>query len=140
MSVPFDLELPTVRVRGYVAGSRLGDYVTFAVDTGATRTMLRSSVLRYIGCDFSRPVGRAQLTAATGLASAPIVSVKQITSLGRTWADFGIVAHDLPDSFEGDGLLGLDFFRGLVLTIDFANGLVGLTEPVPPRRWWQFLR
>jgi hypothetical protein len=140
MSVPFDRSRPSVRVRGYVEGPDAGEYVWFAVDTAATRTILRPDLLRHLGCDFFRPLGFVGMTSATGTARAPIVAARTVTSLGRTRTDFGIVAHDLPNDFDGHGLLGLDFFRGLVLTIDFANGLVGLTEPAPPRRWWQFLR
>ena len=140
MSVPFDLSRSSVRVRGYVEGADAGEYVWFAVDTAATRTLLRPDLLRHLGCDFSRTLGSVGMTSATGAARAPVVTVRTVTSLGRTRENFGIVAHDLPDTFDGHGLLGLDFFRGLVLTIDFANGLVGLTDPVPPRRWWQILR
>ena len=36
-----------------------------------------------------------------------------------------------------DRLLGLDFFRGLVLTLDFARGDIALRGP---KRWWHFWR
>lgn len=40
-----------------------------------------------------------------------------------------------PAAVMADGLLGLDFFRGLVLAFDFARGRVTLH---PPKAWWRF--
>jgi hypothetical protein len=47
------------------------------------------------------------------------------------------VAHDPPPAVITDGMLGPDFFRGFVLTLDFARGRIALG---PPRRWWQVWR
>ncbi len=38
-----------------------------------------------------------------------------------------VLAHDLPTEAAVDGLLGLDFFRDLSLTIDFRAGQIDLT-------------
>jgi hypothetical protein len=37
---------------------------------------------------------------------------------------FSVLAHTLPPSAGVDGLLGLDFLRGQVLTVDFRSGRV----------------
>jgi hypothetical protein len=42
----------------------------------------------------------------------------------------------MPLGIEADGLLGLDFFRGFILNIDFIRGRIKLSI----RRWWQFWR
>jgi hypothetical protein len=39
---------------------------------------------------------------------------------------FPIIAHTLPPSATVDGLLGLDFFRGQQLNIDFRRGEITL--------------
>ena len=39
-------------------------------------------------------------------------------------SDFPIVCHTLPPSAAVDGVLGLDFFRGTRLVLDFRKGLV----------------
>jgi len=54
-----------------------------------------------------------------------------------TRTNFPVVAHDLPPAVTVDGLLGLDFFRDLVLTLDFARGRIDLR---PPRPWWRVWR
>jgi hypothetical protein len=37
-----------------------------------------------------------------------------------------VLSHALPPTTGIDGLLGLDFLRGSVLTIDFQNGQIDL--------------
>lgn len=135
---PFDLERPHVRVRVYVRGSTGQRYGWAALDTAATRTVLRPSFLRRAGCDLTRPVGLAEMTAATGRATVPLVRVDRLVCLGADRPTFVVAAHELPIEFDGDGLLGLDFLAGHVLTLDFARGRVSLRPP--GRRWWPFGR
>jgi hypothetical protein len=44
--------------------------------------------------------------------------------LGQIRILFPVVAHTLPPTTSVDGLLGLDFFRGLELTLDFRAGQI----------------
>ncbi len=48
------------------------------------------------------------------------------TALGRQRALFSVLVHTLPASPMIDGLLGLDFLRGEILTIDFRAGTLTL--------------
>lgn len=43
---------------------------------------------------------------------------------GRTIENFPMLCHTLPPSAMVDGLLGLDFFRGRRLILDFDMGFV----------------
>jgi len=45
-----------------------------------------------------------------------------MVALGHERAGFPVLAHTLPPSAGVDGLLGLDFFHNLSLTIDFRGG------------------
>jgi hypothetical protein len=108
-----------------------------SLDTGSAQTVLPATALRSLGFDLSRPVGRTRLRSATGIATAPLLRAPAVTSLDRVRTEFVVAAHDLPLGVDADGLLGLDFFRGLVLTLDFARGRIDLD---PPRRWWRFWR
>jgi hypothetical protein len=90
-----------------------------------------------MGYDLSRALGQTRIRSATGTALAPLLRVSAVAALGRVQTDFLVAAHDLPLGTEADGLLGLDFFRGLVLTLDFARGRISLSAP---KRWWQFWR
>jgi len=131
----FDPDRKPILVDGFVTGRRRTVRVRFAIDTGATRTMIGTASLAAAGVDLSAPAGRGRMTAATGRATAPIFRLDQLTALGQAKSDFRVVAHDLPLGVTYEGLLGLDFFRGSILTLDFARGRIALR---PPRRWWRF--
>jgi hypothetical protein len=50
----------------------------------------------------------------------------RLTALGQDRIGFSVLAHTLPVSASVHGLLGLDFLRGGVLTIDFRSGQIAL--------------
>ena len=77
------------------------------------------------------------MRSATGMGHAPIVTVSRFISLGQTRTDFEIAAFNPQPAFMADGLLGLNFFRGFVLRLDFHRGRIDLA---PPRKWWQLWR
>jgi hypothetical protein len=77
------------------------------------------------------------MRSATSSVLVPVLTVPRLVSLGQARSDFEIAAHDPPATFSADGLIGLDFFRDLVLTIDFLRGRISLNQH---RRWWQFWR
>ena len=52
--------------------------------------------------------------------------VGKISTLGQNRLNFPVLAHNLPATSKVDGLLGLDFFRDLSLTIDFRAGMIEL--------------
>ena len=81
-------------------------------------------------------VSPVRMTSATGVQPAVLIRVISVDALGRS-GPLSVVAHELPATFEGHGLLGRDFFEGLVLTIDFFDSRIRLN---PPRKWWQFWR
>ncbi|WP_439624489.1 hypothetical protein [Gemmata sp.] len=64
----------------------------------------------------------------------PLVRVSAVTALGHVRTDLLVAARDPHIGVGANGLLGLDVFRGLVLTIDFARGRVRLSQP----GWRQF--
>lgn len=52
--------------------------------------------------------------------------INRLSALGHHAVGLRVLAHDLPASAGIDGLLGLDFFRGLALTLDFRAGRIDL--------------
>lgn len=50
----------------------------------------------------------------------------RFSALGQHRLGLSVLAHGLPATTGIDGLLGLDFLRGSVLTIDFLQGQIGL--------------
>ena len=126
MSVAFDPNARLVLLRVKVYGPLLDYTFRFAVDTAATHTSMRPHFLRKLGYDLAHPVGHKRIRTATGTVAAPVFRVSRIASLDNIRTDLLVAAHDLPLGTEADGLLGLDFFRRLVLTLDFARGSISL--------------
>ena len=80
-----------------------------AVDTGAGMTLILPEILNAVG--FSVRQGEARTIIRSAVAEEPgyTLRVPRFRALGHELTDFRIHAHDLPDGFGIDGLLGLDF-------------------------------
>jgi hypothetical protein len=88
--------------------------------------MINVAPLTAIGYDPSLAPDRVQVTTGSGVEFAPRVAVARIIALGQQRDQFPILAHTLPPSASVDGLLGLDFLRGQVVSIDFRRGSISL--------------
>lgn len=96
------------------------------LDTGAAFPLIHPDVLTAIGIDLSKPRGSMRITTVTTATDAPIYIVDRITALNKTRERIGVLAYSLPSSVPVRGLLGLSFFRGRVLTLDFREGHIRL--------------
>jgi predicted aspartyl protease len=137
MTYHFDRHGRLVIIPVFVGGPTGGRTFQFAVDTAATRTGVSGLILERLGYQASQATGRHQVRTGSGGARAGLIRVARLAAFGQTRADHPVLWQQLPPAARIDGLLGLDFFRGLVLTLDFARGQISLR---PPRRWWQFWR
>jgi len=95
-----------------------------ALDTGATSTVVNVAMLVALGYDPALAPDRIQITTGSGVEFAPRVLLQKLAALGLERAPFAVLGRTLPPSAGVDGLLGLDFFRGQVLTLDFRSGRV----------------
>lgn len=93
-----------------------------ALDTGATRTLVNSSLLVGVGYDLALAEDRIEVTTGSGVEYAAKVALSKVTALGMKRYELPALAHTLPPSAGVDGLLGIDFFAGRTLAIDFAVG------------------
>jgi hypothetical protein len=100
--------------------------LTLALDTGATGTMIDVAPLTAVGYDPSLTPERFQVTTGSGVEFAPRVAVTQITTIGQERRHFPVLVHTLPPSTSVDSLLGLDFFRGQAVHIDFRQGTISI--------------
>lgn len=64
------------------------------------------------------------MTTASSVENVHRVPLERFEALGESRESFPVVAHTLPPSATVDGLLGLDFFRGRRLLLDFRQGLL----------------
>ncbi len=126
MSFPFDQEHGLIIVRAELTGPSGNAVLRLALDTGATATLINAGMLVSIGYDPALVLDRFQVTTGSGVEFVPRITVKKITALGQKRVDFLVLCHTLPPSAGVDGLLGLDFLRGEMLTVDFRNGRITL--------------
>lgn len=137
MTHTFDTARGLVMIPVFVAGPDGGHNFTFALDTGATRTAVSGLVLEALGYRYEQVTGRYDARTGGGSVRTGAIRVARFGAFGTYRADHPVLWLPLPPASRIDGLLGLDFFRGLVLTVDFVRGRVALR---PPRPWWQFWR
>jgi predicted aspartyl protease len=101
--------------------------VRLALDTGATITLINSEIIVLLGYNPATSAYRIQVTTGSGVELCPRVTVQRLEALGKSINDFSVLCHTLPPTSQVDGLLGLDFFRGFQISIDFRNGTITIT-------------
>ena len=127
MNFDFDPQRGLIVVRAELWGPSGSGVVRLALDTGATSTLVNVGMLVAIGYDPAFAAERVQVTAGSGVEFAPRVVVQRVSALDQERLGFVVLGHTLPASVSVDGLLGLDFFRGLQLSIDFRVGRLRLS-------------
>ena len=127
MSFSFDPHQGLILIQAELEGPSGTAILRLALDTGATGTLINVGMLVSLGYDPSLAPDRVQVTTGSGVEFVPRIELNKISALGQERADFAVLCHTLPPSATVDGLLGLDFFRGQNLTIDFSKGQIRLS-------------
>lgn len=115
-----------ILVRARIVGPSRFLYVSLALDTASTLTLLSNQVLRALGLDLSEPERKVRITTGSRAEVGSIMTVDEFESLGSIRKNFQVVCHDLPPRAGVDGVLGLDFLRGHRLTLDLREGFLSL--------------
>ena len=97
-----------------------------ALDTGASSTLVSKEILTVIGYEPDSLPKTVNFTTGSGVESASRVTVDRLEALSQSRPNFSVIAHTLPPTASIDGVLGLDFFRNHVLTLDFQRGVITL--------------
>ena len=126
MSVSFNPHTGLVLVDAELEGPYGTVALRMALDTGATRTSINTGLLLAVGCDPTFATQHAQVTTGSGVQLIPLVPIRRLSSLGQHRTGITVLGHTLPPSANIDGVLGLDFLRGLELTINFRTGIIDL--------------
>ncbi len=127
MSTPFDPTTGLVQITVVIEGPTGRAVVRAGLDTGSERTLIDLDTLISVGYDPQTAKKRKRITTASGIVNVPIFTVKRIQALDAEQTDAEVIGHTLPPSSSVQGLLGLTFFRGRVLNIDFQTGLIEVT-------------
>lgn len=124
MSLTFDPHAGLIVVPTVLWGPSGEIAPRLALDTGATRSLISWDVLIGVGYDPSLSQARVRVTTGSAVEFVPTVIVQKVRALDREHVDFPLLCHNLPPSAQVDGLLGLDFFCGQRLVIDFRASTV----------------
>lgn len=129
MKFSFDTRSRLILIPVDLTGPWGSDRFWFALDTAASRTCISEVVLRSIGIDTDQ-YPRSRRVHGVGaderFGEVPLV---RIQALGVIWQKPTVAFMKLNPKSNIHGLLGLDFFRGRILTVDFARGTIALRRP-----------
>jgi len=115
-----------IRIDAQVGRSDL----TLALDTGATHTVIDLTLMILNGYDLTKVIRTVEFETAKGPISAYVFRISELTALGKTVKNVEVSSYDFAGNnliFDIDGVLGLDFFKGSELTIDFITYNISLT-------------
>lgn len=128
MNVKFSIERSLIIVPVRFNGVKKSILSQFAVDTGATHSLINTDLAVILGYDPATSTDRVQITTGSGIVYATRIIVKKINAIGKSILDFPILCHTLPPSAEVDGLLGLDFFYNSIIKIDLKKGEIDISN------------
>ena len=120
----FDLTEGLIIVPTRLWGPSLDAVVKFALDTGATYSLINRDIAFALGYDPDSISRQVQITTGSRIELISRFNIERIEALGQRRDNFTFLCHSLPPGAEIDGLLGLNFFRNKKLTIDFRLGLI----------------
>lgn len=122
-------------MRAKVFGPMGERYLHCIVDTGTPQTILDTSILDSLGYSASMGTRIVTLSGIGGQLAAYELSVARLEAMGLVLSSFPVLSQDIsPSNIGVEGLIGMDFVRGRILTIDGQRGTVSLAsgedEPV----------
>ncbi len=113
-------------VQAQVSGPHRSITIKLLLDTGATRTTIKRSLIINLGFDPEQDGYPAKLITGSQTERVQVVTLTRLFALGQDRVGFPVAAHSIPPEANIDGLLGLDFFQGHILTLDFQVGSITL--------------
>jgi len=91
----------------------------FAVDTGATISLISASVMERLGYTKADSLRTSHTITASKAETVYEYSLDNLMAIGLLRRNFKVISRALPAGLGIDGLLGLNFFKDKELTIDF---------------------
>ncbi|MFI5387330.1 MAG: aspartyl protease family protein [Fimbriimonadales bacterium] len=114
--------------------AQLGDAtvrLNLGVDTGCSQTILVGSAITTL--TYNTGLGDPlRVVTAGGDITGYKLKLDRLSALSQDGFSYDVLVCDLPSSLGVDGLLGLDFYWGKHLHLDFENGFVDLEDPTWP--------
>lgn len=95
MSLPFHAQHGLIIIQAAVDGPSGSAVLRFALDTGASRTVINVGMLVALGYDPALAPERIQVITGSGVEFVPRVSVQKIVALGQERTSFPVLVHTL---------------------------------------------
>lgn len=124
MKFNFDKKTGLILVPITIKGPTKIVEAVFAVDTGATTSVVNFGTLQNAGYKRNDAFDKTTITTGSKIENVHLFKVNSIKALDLVRRNFEIIAHDLPITTFIDGLLGLNFFKNKDLFISFKNGII----------------
>lgn len=126
MTCKFDLKHPLVTVWAQVSGPISTYRAKMAIDTGASKTLIRPDVFKLCGYDLEFHNESNRIVTVGGLIPVIEVCLTKFRCLEIESRNFRVCCYENLSHLPFDGLLGLDFFKNTKLQIDFKKGIIEL--------------
>jgi len=123
----FNAKRGPILVKADATGPARNTRLNLALDTGATTSLIDVAILIHLGFDPNQPHRHLRMATGSAVGIVPVFALTRLSALGQHRFVFPVVGQTLPPTSGIDGLLGLDFLRGQVLTIDFRAGQIDLS-------------
>jgi clan AA aspartic protease (TIGR02281 family) len=122
------LDIPIILRRVEICGPAGSREVDVILDTGAVYTVLAWDVAKDIGYDPAISERRTPIITANGVIEAPLITVERMKLAELEVEAVDIVCHDIPELAGIEGLLGLSFLQHFRTVIDYAKGILEITQ------------
>ncbi len=113
-----------------ISGHHRSAFLPLALDTGATNTIISLKTAQALGLLKNQKKQVTMVIATSGgNKTCPVIAIPEFSCLGITKRNLQVICYDLPSKRPVEGLLGLNFFKGMQMVIDFQKGLITLHRP-----------
>ena len=122
----FDNSRDLIMLEGGVWGPRKGSkrLLRLVLDTGAVETIIIPEILDELGYSARQGDAITVMRSAVGREEGYMIRVSRFACLGHQASDFRVHAHDLPEGWGIDGLIGLSFLQKLNYEVRTVEGRI----------------
>lgn len=122
----FDTGRDLILLEGRVWGPRKNTQrlLRLVLDTGAAETVIVPEVLDELGYSPQQGDAITVMRSAVGREEGYLIRVTRFGCLGHQASDYRVHAHDLPEGWGIEGLIGLSFLRQLNYEIRSTEGRI----------------
>lgn len=129
----FDTRRDLILLEGRVWGPRKDTQrlLRLVLDTGAAETVIVPEVLDELGYSPRQGEAITVMRSAVGREEGYLIRVTRFSCLGHEVSDYRVHAHDLPEGWGIEGLIGLSFLRQLNYEIRSIEGRILVERAAP---------